>query len=154
MCCHDEKTHFNSVRDSWKYSIQNFSNSKSVVVCRKHRSLSKTLFNSETCDVSHAGKFIRQESRRKIFYKRLSRPYRRSEGPYGRAKSWPIAASTVKYKFRNKLREPLPCPIMYSASEVLALWNMRTEEHGGERKGKEEKERKREKERGYRRRGG
>lgn len=35
-----------------------------------------------------------------------------AEGPYGRAKSWPIAESTVKYKFRNKLREPLPRPIM------------------------------------------
>lgn len=56
-----------------------------------------------------------------------------AKGRTERAKSWPIAASTVKYKFRNKLREPLPCLIMYSASEVLALWNMRTEEHGGER---------------------
>jgi len=39
----------------------------------------------------------------------------------------------VKYKFRNKLREPLPCPIMYSASKVLILWNMRTEKKEGER---------------------
>lgn len=62
----------------------------------------------------------------------------------GRVKSWPIAASTVKYKFRNKLREPLPCPIMYSASEELALWNMRTEEHGRERKREEEKRKERE----------
>lgn len=91
------------------------------------------LLSSETFEVSRAGKFVWEERRRKIFYKRLSRSYRRSEGSYGKAKSWPIAASTVKYKFRNKLREPLPCPIMYSASEVLVLWNMRTEEHGGER---------------------
>lgn len=100
------------------------------------------IFSSETFEVLHAEKYVWEESRRKIFYKRLSR--RRSKRPYGRVKSWPIAASTVKYKFRNKLREPLPCPIMYSASEELALWNMRTEEHGRERKREEEKRRERE----------
>lgn len=64
-------------------------------------------------NVCHASIFVKKIER-EFLRTVIAYLYHRREGSYGRAKSWPIAESTVKYKFCNKLRlEPLPHWIMY-----------------------------------------